>query len=80
MPPQTPPRAPRPANSAPAPSASTPAAPTPPPAQTPTATAPPVQPEALPAREDFEEEVEAQITPSNLEKQLDALEKELASE
>ena len=32
------------------------------------------------AREDFEEEAEAEITPVNLEKQLEALEKEVAAE
>jgi hypothetical protein len=36
--------------------------------------------EAVPAREEFEEEAETQITAANLEKQLEALEKEIAAE
>lgn len=67
---------------APAP-APTPAAPTPPapaPVTTQAATPSPVPLEAVPAREDFEEEAQAQITPANLERQLEALEKELAAE
>lgn len=69
---------PTPAAPAPAPAAVAPAQPAP--AATPVATAPAVKLEAVPAREDFEEEAETQITPSNLEKQLESLEKELASE
>jgi hypothetical protein len=62
----------------PAPAAVKPAAPAA--AETPVAAAPPVQLEAVPAREDFEEEAETQITAANLEKELQALEKEIASE
>jgi len=72
----------------------TPAPPSPPPAEaaaaakpevppvpsTPVATAPRVDLETLPAREDFEEQAEAEITPANLEKQLEALEKEVSAE
>jgi hypothetical protein len=57
--------------------------PAPPPAPVTTQTASPpsaAQLEAVPAREDFEEEAETQITPANLEKQLEALEKELAAD
>jgi len=36
--------------------------------------------ETLPAREDFEQEASAAITPANLEKQLAALEKEMAAD
>jgi len=43
----------------------------------PVATAVQVDPETLPAEEDFEEEAEAAITPANLEKQLEVMEKEL---
>ncbi|MEO8181034.1 MAG: hypothetical protein ABI895_19535 [Deltaproteobacteria bacterium] len=49
-------------------------------AEAPVALAPPVKLEVVPAREDFEEEAETQISPANLEKQLEALEKEIASE
>jgi hypothetical protein len=70
----------------------TPAPPSPPPAEavakpeappvpsTPVTTAPRVDLETLPAREDFEEQAEAEITPANLEKQLEALEKEVSAE
>lgn len=74
----------KPAPPAPAAPPATPAAPAPPPPApvTTQAATPPsaVQLEAVPAREDFEEEAETQITPANLEKQLEALEKELAAE
>lgn len=50
------------------------------PAETPVATAPPVKLESVPAREDFEEEAEREITPANLEKALQALEKEVSSD
>lgn len=43
----------------------------------PVTTAVHVDPETLPAEEDFEEEAEATITPANLEKQLELMEKEL---
>jgi hypothetical protein len=36
--------------------------------------------ETVPAEEDFEDEAEAAITPANLEKQLDAMEKEILAE
>lgn len=36
-----------------------------------------LDPETLPAEEDFEEEVQATITSSNLDKQLELLEKEI---
>lgn len=36
-----------------------------------------VNPDTLPTEEDFEEEAQAAITPANLEKQLELLEKEL---
>lgn len=44
----------------------------------PVTTAVQVDPQTLPAEEDFEEEAEAAITPANLEKQLELMEKELA--
>ena len=44
------------------------------------ATAPTVEVAAVPAREDFEEEAERTITPTNLEQQLQALEKEVSAE
>ena len=62
-----------------APAAAAPAVPAPKPAETPVATAP-VKLESVPAREDFEEEAETQITPANLEKQLQALEKEISAD
>jgi hypothetical protein len=43
----------------------------------PVTTAVQVDPGTLPAEEDFEEEAEATITPANLEKQLELMEKEL---
>jgi|KBSSwiStaDraftv2_1062776.scaffolds.fasta_scaffold3272936_2 hypothetical protein len=46
----------------------------------PVVTAPSVDLETLPAREDFEQEASAAITPANLEKQLAALEKEMAAD
>ena len=52
----------------------------PPAVSTPVATAPSVDLETLPAREDIEEQAEAEITPVNLEKQLEALEKEVSAE
>lgn len=63
---------------APAPAAPAPASATA--TTTPVATAPAVKLEAVAAREDFEEEAATQITPANLEKQLEALEQELAAE
>ena len=64
-----------------------PEAPTTPPADTPEAPSAPVaapvttavqvNAETLPAEEDFEEEAEATITPANLEKQLELMEKDL---
>ena len=62
------------------PPAAAPAKPTPAAVETPVATAPPLKLEAVPAREDFEEEAETQITAGNLEKQLEALEKEISSD
>jgi hypothetical protein len=44
------------------------------------ATAAPVKLESIPAREDFEEEAEAQITRATLERELQALEKELSAD
>ena len=70
--------------SQPAPAAAAPAAApavaVPKPAETPVTTAPPVKLESIPAREDFEEDAERQITPANLEKELQALEKEVSSD
>ena len=47
---------------------------------TPIAAAIQVDMETVPAEEDFEDEAEAAITPANLEKQLDAMEKEIEAE
>jgi hypothetical protein len=54
-------------------------------AKTPEATPPitaaiQVDMETVPAEEDFEDEAEASITPANLEKQLDVMEKEIQAE
>lgn len=66
---------------APAPSAAAaPAAAAPKPAEAPVTTAPPVKLESVPAREDFEEEAEREITPATLDKELQALEKEISSD
>jgi hypothetical protein len=46
----------------------------------PVTTAVQVDPETLPAEEDFEEEAEVAITPANLEKQLELMEKELVAQ
>ena len=62
------------------PAAAAPAAVTPKLAESPVTTAPPVKLESVPAREDFEEEAERQITPANLQKELQALEKEISSD
>lgn len=59
------------------PPADTPEAPSTPVAVPPVTTAVQVDPATLPAEEDFEEEAEAAITPANLEKQLEVMEKEL---
>jgi len=58
----------------PAETAEAPSAPAPAP---PVTAAVQVDPETLPAEEDFEEEAAAAITPANLEKQLELMEKEL---
>lgn len=63
-----------------APAAAAPAAAPAKPAETPVTTAPPVKLESVPAREDFEEEAEREITPASLEKELQALEKEISSD
>jgi len=44
------------------------------------AQAPQIDLETLPTEEDFEEEAEKEITPVNLEKKLDDLEKEISAE
>ena len=44
------------------------------------AAAPQIDLETLPTEEDFEEEAEKEITPVNLEKKLDDLEKEISAE
>ncbi len=49
-------------------------------APTPITAAIQVDMETVPAEEDFEDEAEAAITPANLEKQLDAMEKEILAE
>lgn len=54
-----------------------PAAASEPAAAAPVATAVQVDPQTLPAEEDYEEEAEATITSANLEKQLELMEKEL---
>lgn len=75
----------KPATPTPAPP-SEPAAPTQPTAPTATAPLPTEAPalsvdlETVPAREDFEQEASAAITPVNLEKQLQALEKEMTGD
>jgi hypothetical protein len=60
-------------------SAATTAAPEPTPAAA-VAAAPQIDLETLPTEEDFEEEAEKEITPVNLEKKLDDLEKEISAE
>ena len=59
--------------------ATTAAAPEPTPAAA-VAAAPQIDLETLPTEEDFEEEAEKEITPVNLEKKLDDLEKEISAE
>ena len=68
--------------SAPEPAAATAAPSVPAPSAVPTAVAVPesVEVAAVPAREDFEEEAERAITPTNLEQQLEALEREVSAE
>lgn len=75
-----PPSQPAPAPAPAPPAAAAPAAPAPKAAETSVTTAPPVKLESIPAREDFEEEAERQITPANLERELQALEKEVSSD
>lgn len=60
-----------------APAEVTPAAASEPVATAPVTTTVQVDPETLPAEEDYEEEAEATITSANLEKQLELMEKEL---
>ena len=50
-----------------------------PPAVASAAAEPEVQADSLPTVEDFEEEAEKEVTAANLEKELDALEKEIES-
>jgi len=45
-----------------------------------TATSVKIDMDSLPTEEDFEEEAEKEITPANLEKKLDDLEKEISAE
>ena len=59
--------------------AATTAAPEPTPAAA-VAAAPQIDLETLPTEEEFEEEAEKEITPANLEKKLDDIEKEISAE
>jgi hypothetical protein len=70
----------QPVAASPPPAAAAPAVPAAKPAETPVATALPLKLESVPAREDFEEEAESQITPANLERELKALEQEVSSD
>jgi hypothetical protein len=65
-----------------APSTPAPAEPVPANVEAPTAITAAIQVdmETVPAEEDFEDEAEAAITPANLEKQLDAMEKEILAD